>query len=264
MNYQFDYIIPLCNVGGPEFKYRLNTVKNTLNKIPDNINVILVEQIIKNEETYTSFLENKYTTIIVKHPEFNKMWLYNLGVKKAKTQNVLLTDADVSFTSPYFTKLSEFLEKSKIDTWCFGWNEGHILNEDGSLSKITSPKYRGYEGFIVYFNKNFFEEIGTCNEWIIGIGGDDNELAVRSKGLSSTYITAPIVVSHIYHPYNKLNACYYNGTNNEFQELRQRNIKILETAAQNPRLVARALIDNIDSLGQTHGPLVKYIDCPFI
>ena len=144
------------------------------------------------------------TKKVVRYPIFNKPWLYNIGVKLSKTDNILLAEGDINVNRKYFIELKEFIKNSN-KKWFFAWNRIKYWNENADkVLRDDKPRIGMAEGGIVYFNKSFYWDIGGANEHIQELGGIDNELIRRASFISKTYDSFEWIINHMWHPISKV------------------------------------------------------------
>jgi len=246
-----DYIIPLCNMGTIDCRHRIQSINYTIRKFlavqkDININLILVEQIIdKNLPLLTSSLiiPQKISSKIIKvsFPIFNKGWLYNIGVKNAISNNILLTEADVFVNSKEYLKgVINYATTKKIN-WFFAWNKIYYINSKAkdilfsedrivldNYDRVSTPNVGSTEGGIVYFNKEFYmNSLGGASELFRELGGIDNEIIRRSTFLYPHYIKYPHRIIHIWHKKSEVKEGRYRNDNRNiyhYTKLRPRTV----------------------------------------
>lgn len=216
-----NYIIPLCNAGR-DFDERLINMNFILNDFLTKqtnviVNAIIVEQIVDSQ--YNLFCDAlkfpetlQHETIIVKHEDFVKPWLYNLGVNKAIGQHIIIAESDVYSNEDFFSNFLEFVNTEKLK-WCFMWDkvekitkeskkklmQEHVLDLEGSDTR--KPERGKCEGMGVYFRKDFWiDELHGANELFRKLGGNDNELAFRANYLTNKYPKFHNTIIHLWHP----------------------------------------------------------------
>ena len=254
--FRFSYIIPLGNIGGPDYVYRLKNLDRLIDRIPYDVQLIIVEQIVDPDmPMYNINLpEGNSKKIIVKHSTFNKLWLFNLGARRASVNELIFAEGDILIPDRFFDDLEAFIKERNIDSWCFAWGQLHYQGPNGRIYKSKSPGDERSEGGLVYFSRKFFYKIGMANEWIQELGGDDNELVARSKYFSKTYLKASPEIIHQYHPRSRMNAPGHHR-NIIMAPHYKNNVKILEAVIQNPERMSEILRENIKQLGKSKGPI---------
>jgi predicted glycosyltransferase involved in capsule biosynthesis len=211
MNYDYDLIIPIHYGHDDDLVYRIRNLSLVILTIPYNINIIIVESTEKNKETIWENLDYYRSDIhyIKKNYNgFNKCWLYNVGVNNSKTNNIILGELDCPVKPLHFNNIHDYIKEKKCQ-WTFCWDEIIYLSED--LSKINhrwKPRKGGPEGGLVYFEKNFYYEIGGMNEWMSGLGAMDNEVMSRCRYKTKKEYKVPGTIYHFWHPTSP-----YKGTN---------------------------------------------------
>jgi len=205
-----DYIIPVANINNDGFNHRLKNLNSILRVIPDFVNVIIVEQMINPiYKLYSNNLDQLSTDLnlmkkLVRFHTFNKGWLNNIGVRNSKTNNIILAEGDININRQYFIGLKDFILKNKYK-WFFAWNK--IIYWDETLSKklrVDSPRKGMAEGGLVYFDKDFYWNIGGSNEFFQELGGIDNELATRARFASNEDKSFEGTINHMWHPVSNL------------------------------------------------------------
>lgn len=232
-----DYIVPLCNMGSSDCSHRVRTLSHAMNRFLGvqkdvHVNVVLVEQI----------LDDKYPTIIpqiekveglsvrnitVRHPIFNKGWLYNIGARNSISDNLILTESDIFVPNDtYFRNLLVWIQKNKAP-WAFGWYKIYYVNRqntDGffkgsplnykNYDRVSSPNPGSTEGGIVYYDKSFyFNTLGGASEFFLELGGIDNEIIRRAQKGFPQYLKFPQIISHLWHPTSKVKNGKYRSAN---------------------------------------------------
>lgn len=148
----------------------------------------------------------------VKHPVFNKQWLCNRGVRKAKADTIAIADVDVYCSHQEY--LYECLKKMNSCSWCFGWDR-LIYEPNGPIGNAIRDDYPYpgvQEGGIVFFRKQLWQDMGGANEYIKALNGPDNDIAMRAYYITRTYEQLAVTLNHRWHPksvekgpYKKLN-----------------------------------------------------------
>lgn len=207
---KMDYIIPIANINDDGFTQRLKNLNCILRVIPEFVNVVLIEQMINPiYKLYSKSLESlpnhlSLTKKVVKHNIFNKGWLYNIGVKQSKTNNIILAEGDISINRKYFIDLRDFISSNDYK-WFFAWNKIIYWNEDVTKKlRVDSPRETMAEGGLIYFNKDFYWEIGGSNEFFQELGGIDNELAARVRFVVGEDKLFEGTINHLWHPVSYL------------------------------------------------------------
>lgn len=207
---KMDYIIPVANICNDGFAHRLKNLNCILRVIPDFMNVIIVEQMINStHKLYSKDLnplpkDLSITKKLVRFHTFNKGWLYNIGVKHSKTNHIILSEGDINVNRKYFIDLKNFIFSNNYK-WFFAWNK--IIYWNGNFSKklrIDSPRKGMAEGGLVYFDKDFYWNIGGSNEFFQELGGIDNELVARARFLTGEDKLFEGTINHLWHPVSHL------------------------------------------------------------
>jgi len=207
---KFDYIIPVVNINNDGYDNRLKNLLSILKVTPDFVNVVLVEQMINPiNRLYSNDLKDlpkdlNLTKKLVRHNIFNKGWLYNIGVKLSKTNDIILAEGDIGINRKYFIDLKEYISKNK-SKWFFAWNKIIYWNNDFTKKlRVDTPRKGMAEGGLVYFNKDFYWSIGGSNEFFQELGGIDNELATRARFITGKDKLFEGTINHLWHPISYL------------------------------------------------------------
>lgn len=257
---KFDFIIPICNMNNDGFEERFRNLMVITNNLPKNnsVHLILIEQIINKENP--KFLDHlnipeklDHTKVFVEFPVFNKPWLFNLGVKESKYQNLLLSEMDVNINPGYIEKIEEYLLdiNKPGKKWFFAWNK--ILYWNKELNKVEQEHTcsKGMrEGGLIFIKKDYYWEIGGGNEFIQELGGPDNEFIRRAEHLTNNYPKMKGTIHHLWHPIHNLKT---NDWKNSTR--RDRNRQIYGIVKSRPNLMMSILKEHIKYLGNKNCPL---------
>lgn len=138
--------------------------------------------------------------------KFNKPWLCNLGVRQAKTEHIIIGDMDIvgDDNNLIIKALSKCLRCDFL--WAFIWGKIKYLgkNKGDPLQRLDFPYPGVNEGGIVYFRKDLWTKIGAANECIWGLGGPDNDIAMRAQYLTGYSNSYPVTLTHLWHPISKM------------------------------------------------------------
>jgi len=89
--------------------------------------------------------------------------------------------------------------------WFFAWNKIIYWNKDFTEKlRVDSPRETMAEGGLVYFDKDFYWEIGGSNEFFQELGGIDNELATRARSVIGEDKLFEGTINHLWHPISYL------------------------------------------------------------
>lgn len=263
-NFNMDLIIPVCNMGDDSYKYRLRNLESIVRVMPQNIHLIIVEQML--DPTLPLYSNNiriptnkSITKILVRYFIFNKGWLFNIGVRNAKTPHILLGEGDTGVDLNYFTELYKFAKKrpkNKIRRWFFAWDE--IIYWDETFSKkirVAKPTRGMSEGGILYYNKTAYWEMGGASEWFLELGGIDNEMALRASHMFKSYDMFPWTINHLYHPVSHVKKDkWING------QYRLENRRIYYATKKDPDKMIRFLRKHKDKAGSKDAPLCATVE----
>lgn len=224
-----DIIIPVALYDPVAVFPRMEALMLTLPRyVEAGATVYLVESIIPGAEPIFTQWNNVsgIRHISVTCEFFNKGWLINLGYANSYSPMVCIAEADMLPAGPnYFQDVLRWINSNDA-TWCIGWNHLLYTNEearkylidryvrDGEISggfdlrnylyaKLKckdwrTPKHRGTEGGYVFFERDFFEDIGMAPENYWGLGGIDNDIAIRAA-YCEQYRSAPQTAYHLWH-----------------------------------------------------------------
>ena len=210
--YNFDLVITLFNGNPDDLVYRLRNLNIVLSSLPYSVHPIIVEQKNEDEETVwenINLYRSDITYILKKRTasnDFNKCWLYNIGVKNAKSNRIILGESDCAPANPlYFGRLLNFIEEKKCP-WAYCWEKIYYLKENLSeVKRSYAPRIGGPEGGLVYFRKDYYWDIGGANEWMNNLGAMDNELMARARfGTPRQIFKVPERIFHYWHMSSKL------------------------------------------------------------
>lgn len=119
-------------------------------------------------------------------PYFNLCRSYNLGIDKAKNQNVLKIDIDYVMKNPEFADYISALDLSSSFYSTFEpWPPKHYWPFE-------------YWGLLL-FNKDHFNKAGRYNEKLKGWGQDDQDMAKRLGLVAERKIMKRFYLNHVYH-----------------------------------------------------------------
>jgi len=263
---EISVIMPICNVLDSQYDCRLRGLKYVVNEFllkQKNIKleIILVEQIVnKANRTYKGNIKG-IKVITARHKVYIKNWLFNIGVRNSKYDNLILMEIDIfpwDKNENYLYGLVKYA-KSKNLKWCFGWDRLARLTEEETeryvkdsswfgrpkTEKKTAPRRGASEGGIVYFGKSFWNnKFSGANELFCGKGGNgnDNEIAYRARKITNTYKTYKKTIVHLWHPKTKWDNRLHNY-----------NFKLLVKTYAGANMQGM-LNANKDKLGRIKGP----------
>lgn len=239
-----NYIIPICNMGGSDIKERYSNlnfiINNFLEKEECSVNLILVEQVVSGEylpiggrlKSRNRKLRNVSIDYVkVHHPVFNKPWLYNIGVRRAVTANIIIAESDMYTDRPLLSKVVKYA-RANLYPWCFCWSEmrylsseskdllmeGGISIDDLPVYAVRKPSQGWMEGGPLFFDLDFWvNRLFGANEMYQKLGGIDNDLCFRAKKLSNVYPRYERNLYHMWHkdcsmkndPQRKVNSAYF-------------------------------------------------------
>ena len=262
--HKLDLIIPVYN-GGDDFIYRLRNMNIITSAIPYEVHLIIVEQVDGNE----TFWENLHiqrsdiTYIPVEYSGvFNKGWLYNIGLKETKTENVILGESDCLFEPLYFNNILKHLKNNPPLQWFHCWDKILYLSESmDTVYKKYNNIAGGPEGGLILFKKNFLFSIGGANEWLEGLGGIDDDLVIRASYITGRQrFKMEGTIYHYWHPNSKMKG---NRSDSKFfRRNRMKNVAYCNYLHKNPRLVIECLSNRIDEIGGDI-PLCNKYSLPF-
>ena len=177
----------------------IKSVENSLYPL-ENIEVIIVDGMsqdnsIENINKYA--LESKLTIKTLKNIKSKTPYAFNLGIKEASGDYIVISGARFVFSSNYFQVIHEVLEKQN-EVGCVG---GRIINVySNKISEIiseamASPFGMGFGNFRTIeedtfvdtvtppaFRKEIFEEVGLFDERLTRNQDDDFSYRLIKKG----------------------------------------------------------------------------------
>lgn len=250
------------------FKYRLDNLNiqlRLLKTLEDNYRIILVEQVI--DDSLEKYTDNKNLETCadvvktVKNTRFNKPWLYNIGVKLSDDNDIVISEMDTIYPSKHdYIHLPKLIRETKRK-WFFCWDKIIYMDESNKLpERVDSPRQGMAEGGIVYIDRQTYINIGGSNEWIIELGGIDNELARRLEYYDKGYNTIDKTLIHRWHPRHRLK-------DNDWVESKYRedNRKIYNFVKKYPQKAIGILKTHYNKMGNENGPICDRIpESPFI
>lgn len=259
MDYYGDFIIPcyLQSEDSNDFEYRLRNIKIICDLLPKNMNIIIVEQTNKNQEKkYITELQRlnlfrKDIDYIEKQydGDFVKGWLYNIGYRHAKTDNLFLAETDVVFSPTYWIDIYKQLNENNYK-WAHCWNNLYVISENGEEIKHTHTIYAGGpEGGIVYVNKDFYKNIGGSNEWMLGLGGMDNEFIVRCEYHTNKRYMLKGEIYHLWHPFSFMKGTARSEESIKYKHNRRKNTDIVHRARSNKKIYCSEISKYSEEIG---------------
>lgn len=231
-------IIPICNIGGNDFSYRVGNLKKVLDCYPKDVTILIVEEVVddKNEKffNYVDIKDNiKYR--VVRCDEMYKGWLYNIGVKESKTKYVCCSEVDCipEDVDSYLSELQEYIDKD-VD-YIFGWKTIKYLKKNGEVDFVRNfPNNTATEGGLVFYKRDFYlNKMFGYSELLYKIGGGDNEALIRVRHLTKVHVLNQTVL-HLYHPTSSVKI---TGTQNRDIYLLVK--KVLNDTKNDPDLAIR-------------------------
>ncbi len=129
---------------------------------------------------------------------FNPSMALNLGVRKAKYDNIIITSPEVKPTSDVLEQLSKCLDQNVV---CQVFDQ----DQKGNLATLVSEGYRSENPgmyFLAMFKKKDIEAInGWDEEFMKGYAYEDNDFGERWKRAGLTFVMRDdITATHQYHP----------------------------------------------------------------
>jgi hypothetical protein len=253
MKYDLDLIIPLYNSGNKDFIYRLRNINLITAMTPYNINIILVEHVVKERETFEENLNILRSDI--KHIKleydgiFNKGWLNNVGINNSETNNIILGESDCIFDPLYTNDIINFYKENNHLKWFHCWDRIIYINETiEKSSKTLKNTPGGPEGGLIFFDKTFYYEMGGSNEWIECLGGIDDDLVIRASFLTGRKrFKMPGTIYHFWHPTSEMKGG--RSSDKFFRKTRMKNVNMCNQLHRNPKLIINFLKSYIGECG---------------
>lgn len=215
----FSIILPMDTNRLEQFK----ETKRVYDKMPQVKEFIIPTRSSRDVEMYLKrFKLMKDVRIIpyVHREGFNPSKAFNIGVRNAKYENIIITSPEVKPMSPVLEQLSECLDKNVI---C------EVSDQDvaGNLTVLVSEIYRGETPamyFLGMFRKEDIEKInGWDEEFMKGYAYEDDDFGARWVRAGLPFeIREDIKAIHLYHPRSESipgglttnEQLYRNNTNN--------------------------------------------------
>lgn len=255
-------------MGGDGFEHRLDNLNRQLELLEGcgrEFRTVLVEQVL--DETLEKYTDHGNLKIdvdvvkIVRNDRFNKPWLYNIGIGLSHGDDIVISEMDTVYLSK---DDYDHLAKSINGTdrkWFFCWNKIlYMDDENGSPERVDVPRRGMAEGGIIYIRRRTYIDIGGSNEWIIELGGIDNEFARRLEYHTGSYNTLNKTLVHRWHPRHRLK-------DNDWVEstYREDNRKIYNFVKRYPKESTSILKSYYDKMGNENGPICDRVPkSPFI
>jgi predicted glycosyltransferase involved in capsule biosynthesis len=136
---------------------------------------------------------------------FNKSWCINKAVKRAKSDAILVLDADIQFDKNYFQKVVDFSEE------CPAFFQGYkniILSKgrDNPEERIKNFQEVKAAGGAWFVDRNFFWEVGGMNESYFGYGAEDQDFWTRAEFMLGEVRSVDADIIHTYHHWHPPNS----------------------------------------------------------
>ena len=195
-------VIPYCYGGDELREIALDNLMLSI-KAQDttDFELIVVEQFVKNDMVMFRHRDKVDQFITLIDPEkrtYNKSWGMNVGVRVAKSDNVLVLDADIMFGKDYFSKIIEFSTNKRF---FHGYNWLTLMpGRDNPIVRIWAHSKICATGGAWFTTKDFYwNKVGGMNENYFGYGGEDNDMERRVKYLLKTIPEIDYPLIHQYH-----------------------------------------------------------------
>jgi len=196
----FSFVFPMDTNRLEQFK----VTKRLYDEMPHDREFIIPT---REKEAVAQYLKDnnldKDVTLIPYEVEqgFNPSKAFNIGVRNAKYDNIIITSPEVKPTTDVLEQLSKLLDKNVI---CQTWDEWH----DGKLTLLVSSTYRcesPFMYFLAMFRKEDIEKINGWDEnFMLGYAYEDNDFGARWNRAGLPYeIHDEILGTHQYHPRNE-------------------------------------------------------------
>lgn len=167
----------------------------------------LIEIIVTEQDAVSRFNDKTVQHIFTEsNRPFNKSQAFNIAVKHAKFNKIILHDADIIVPVNYTKKMSELLDKhdgvhigktvyylSKGST--IALNKTEKLDENLIIDRIAPY----FEGGSIGCKYNSYYEIGGFNDEFDGYGNEDTEFYSRLSRFRSFYGERSIPFIHLWH-----------------------------------------------------------------
>ncbi len=173
-----------------------------------NFELILVEQLIKTYDhdspsfgIYTDTM-SRIKLIDPKGRKFNKSWCINVAADIAKSDKLIIIDADMLFGKDYFEKIMRY---SKVCPNFFsGYNWITCLpGPDNPVTRVREYNSVAATGGAWFINRKIFDIVGRMNENYFGYGGEDNDMWERVKHVLNHMPGIAYPLTHQYHHWHQ-------------------------------------------------------------
>ena len=145
---------------------------------------------------------------------WNRSWALNVGIRAARGEHVMCTDADMIF-SPDFLKqvVAAFVEQQRSLVLCRCHDLPESLSERpwqlddfARLREQAELRDTVGTGACQVAARSFFEEVRGYDEKYVFWGNEDKDMVMRAEvfGLRPHWITEPTCMLHQWHPTMKL------------------------------------------------------------
>ena len=205
------------------------TLDCVFNQKYKDFELIVVEQLIKPYEHIIPIFQahTNINRIQLKDPlnrNFNKSWCINVAVKQAKSNNILVIDADMLFGDTYFEEVLKF---AQLNTQYFsGYHDIICLpGRDNPATRVKKYDSIQAAGGAWFINKDFFNKVGGMNENYFGYGGEDNDMWLRVSNILQDIKSISYPLTHQYHHWHQ-----QDGVN----PLCEDRMKILDKTRKHP------------------------------
>ena len=199
-----------------------------------------------------SRIDRVVATTDPKYRGFNKSWCINVGINKAKCDNIIVLDADILVGKEYLEKVLEFKAQNDVFTktgleFFHGYDWIVLLpGKDNPITRVMHHKDISSTGGSWFTTKSFFwNRIGGMNENYFGYGREDSDLWNRVDYITiSPILNLPYPLTHQYHDWEVKNGSH--------DKIYQKNCLIWHYTKDNTKDVIRKLKKT--SLGKLEGP----------
>jgi len=197
-------IIPFAYCDSSRQKAAILTIECLEQQEFKDFELIVSEEVYGNRPLFPYEVDNHIVLSGDDRP-FNKSWCINSAVKKAKTNNLLVLDADIKFSNDYLRKFFDNIKKHP--KFFMGWNR-IILEKgrDNPHGRIGTLDIHKAAGGCWYINKDFFWSLGGMNEKYFGHGAEDNDIWERINYIIKERPFLEYDVVHTYHHWHRVDS----------------------------------------------------------
>jgi hypothetical protein len=139
---------------------------------------------------------------------FNKSWVSNVAVRKAKYDLILSLDADTLFDKDYLQTISDYYDQYHNEFF-IPWDKCIMgVGRDEPTERIVDGKYMRAAARAWCVTKEFYWRIGGMNEKYFGYGAEDQDVYFRAEHLLKIVMFMPYTIHHHYHHFHPKDSAF--------------------------------------------------------